>query len=243
MVSSTSPILPALIVRLLRNQSTWLATFWAIVLGVIVVVSVVAAFFGQLDASVVDWIVPYSIKYALAGIGMGMLTVQLLQAIATGITRGEFLVAWRVVAVAMALLLGIGTTVFFWVERLLHDAVGLSTRLTSVHLYGSIEQVHLIMVENLVVGLVHLIAGCLIGVIFHRGSGLGRWPLLALPVLPVIVVEWSILHFGGSPAGGFPGADSNAIAWFLVIGAVCIAIPGLITHLLVRGIPFDAAAE
>ncbi|APU16902.1 MULTISPECIES: hypothetical protein [Actinoalloteichus] len=243
MVTTRKSILPTLSTRLLRTQSSWLAIFWAIVLVAVAIVSVLIAIFGQLEFSVADWIVPYSIKYALAGIGMGMLTVSLLQSVATGITRGEFLAAWRVVAVAMALLLGIGTTVVLWGERLIHDAVGLPAQLSGAHLYGSIEQVHLILAENLVIGLVHLVAGCLIGVIFHRGSGLGRWPLLALPVIPVVIVEWALIRFGGSAASGFPGSDATSVAWFLGIGAVCVAIPAVATHLLAREIPFTAAAE
>ncbi|AOS65052.1 hypothetical protein [Actinoalloteichus hymeniacidonis] len=239
MVTKNSSILPALIRWQARTQLVWQLNFWILVVACIVLVSFLVGLFGTLDSSVADMVIPYSIKYGLACQGIGLIYYSLRSAVATGITRREFLTVAQLTAIALSLLLVIGTLLLGGIEQLVHDAMGIPTALSGVHLYGSLGQVHLVLIECLAIGLVHIAAGALIGTIALIQGPARRW-FGILPAIGVVIgVEWALVHFGGGGSAEFAGVDQSALLWFVGIAVVGIALPWLAVRRLVRdiGIP------
>lgn len=212
-------------------------------LAVLLLTATVSAF---TDIRISGWEVGTQVvRWFVGGMGVYLAAVYLPLYVTHGRTRRETAVDLALFAGIYAALVAVLVTIGFAIEGLVYGVAGWSQGLDGVHLFDSLDQYHLVLLEFAIVMAVWVSAGAMMGAAFYRHAGLGT-ALIPVALAAVIVTEAGAGPDSVGPFVGIPhplqdlvGLTPGAVSPLAATGRsllVC-AVLATVTWLIVRDVP------
>lgn len=221
----------------LAEYLKWFAAIWLI--GVVVAATIIGAvaYLGTPTVSIVDAILN-SPRYWLFVLGLVFTYQWLGPFVACGVTRRDFAIGGLIAGLGSSIAAGAICAVTMFAEGRLYAAAGWRADLEQPHLFGSADQIGLMLVEYCVVFGAHFFTGWLLGSLYYR---YGAWATItAVPVFGVAV--GTEMALGSGWAGRLVAGTGFATSWAtsLLVGAAVVAVLYALVWTLVRAVPVVA---
>lgn len=185
---------------------------WGIYAAIVAAVAVAIANVGGITGSV--WEPASQVARWFAGaIGASLTWSSLPLYVTHGFTRRVLMTQMPVVIVVFAGALAVLMTIGFAVETAVYGALDWPQALSRTHLFGSPDQLTLVLAEFWLSFVVWTVAGALVAAGFYRNTGLG------LVLIPVGLVLVTVVEYAVGPGYLVPpvfGVVSRAVARVLV---------------------------
>ncbi|APU16903.1 MULTISPECIES: hypothetical protein [Actinoalloteichus] len=238
MKTRAAPATGSILTALIGGLRAVLIGYWAVLIIVVIVIWVVANVLGAGDpTTTAGWSFSNPPRYFLFAIGIMLPTLFLPMFVTHGVTRRRFVADAGIFAVLISAAFALmqwGGLVF---EGFLLGTMSVDQEVNGAHLFTSREQVLLAITEFGVLGLVHLLAGAVIGAGFYRFGWLRGLFLIPVALVPAVVTEFAMATGWVSRAVAALDLSrlSVAVGTPIVVLSVLAAAAGC--HLLLRDIP------
>ncbi|ASO22102.1 hypothetical protein FHR81_004889 [Actinoalloteichus hoggarensis] len=242
MTTRSTPTTGNVLTALIRGLRAVLIGYWAVLIVVVLAIWFVAFIFGASDAAgTAGWSFSNPPKYFLLATGVMLPTIFLPMFLIHGVTRRRFLVDGGIFAVLVSAAFAVAHWIGLLIEGFLLGTMAVDHQANGAHLFDSRGQVLLVLLEFGVLGLVHLLAGVIIGAAFYRLGWLRGLFLIPVALLPVVVTELTMATGWVSGAVEALGLTrlSAVVGTPIVLLSILAAAGGCL--LLIRDLPVRSA--
>ncbi|AOS65053.1 hypothetical protein [Actinoalloteichus hymeniacidonis] len=230
---------PRRVLTSLLHGTRWmLLGYWLILITVTVLIGVLLTVTGAEDATTATGgALANPPRYFLLAVGIMLPTVFLPGYIVHGVTRRHFEVAAGAYAVILSLGFGLLTWAGVLFGGLIRGVAPTELLISGDHLFQNHYQVLHALVEFGALGLVHLLAGAVIGMGFYRFGAIRGMLWIPLGLLPVVICEYAMATGWMSTVLESLDIARPAMVFTVLGTAGSIALAAAGCHLLIRDIP------